>query len=491
MTASGDDERSAALLAECLREPARGLKQLPAVVGLVEAEDTRTRLAAAWACCLICTEYPDSAPYVVRRLADRLDGEVSLELTHALDYLADRYPETVSDVMREVAEVESGGGRRDSWPRPETGNFTRNYIYETEPTRSGIGRIRRPGSADVDDPRRVYTASEPADSPQFEDEPESTDAETSGDGEASDTGTGNDASQSDTESGELVRRTSAVSAIAARSRFDRLHVLASQYRGRYSEDYDALVGRGADEAAIALRLLHLPEDTGARPDFEAAADERLAAWAAVDDHPHVVSLLDWGGAPRPWLATSFAGESLVELGERSPPQALHDAITLADAVAHCHNGDVVHGGLDPRNVAYPGDVLEENDQEPPLLNNVGFVGLYRRYTNPVQLLDPRYAAPEYFDRRFGAVDAATDVYGLGALVYRLYTGEPPVTGTFESVKSAITGPETPVPGEVDSSVPGAVDDIVAKAMATAKLRRYDTVEHLHQELVGLQEDGLA
>ena len=240
-----------------------------------------------------------------------------------------------------------------------------------------------------------------------------------------------------------------------------------------------------------LRLLKRPDRQSDRAPFEAEIGAALARWAEVDDHPHVVSLLDWGREPRPWAATSFAGESLAAIEDRSVTEALDNAIALADAVAHCHRTDVVHAGLDPESVAYPGDVLDSNDQEPPLLNNVSLLPAFRYYRNPAELLDPRFAAPEYYERRFGRVDASTDVYGLGALVYYLFTGEPPVRGTFESVKAAVTGEETPRPSDVEPTVPAAVDDVVRKAMATAKLRRYDTVDHLHQDLVSLREDGLA
>lgn len=468
MTAPSDDESPLSLLVACLREPARGRRRLPALVGLLEADDASTRLAAAWSCCLVAAEYSETVPYLVDRLAARLDDEASLELTHALDYLADRHPEAVEAAIDDRAED-------GAVSLPETGDFTRNYYYDTEPERSGIGRIRLPGS---DDPRVARTADErerPADS---DDAAEGADDDESG---ASD--------DEEANPGTFVRRTADVSSIAVRSRFDKLHVLASRRQSRYSEDYDALVGRGAEEAATVLRVLNLPEEMAARPAFEAAAGDQLERWAAVDDHPHVVSLLDWGREPRPWLVTSFAGESLAEMDRRAPALALEDAIALAAAVARCHRSDVVHGAIDPENVAYPGDVLDANDQEPPLLNNLGFVHVYRPHTNPARLLDPRYAAPEYYDRRFGTVDAATDVYGLGAVVYRLYTGEPPATGTFESVKAAVTDGNIPVPSDAVADVPPAIDDVVAKAMAARKLRRYDTVEHVRQDLAAIREDG--
>lgn len=474
MTAAGDtDERSERLLRACLRDPAQGRRQLPAIVGILDDGDRRRRLGAAWACCLVASAHPDTVPYLVRRLGDRLDDDPPLELTHTLDYLADRYPDTVQEVLEEL-ETETARSRRSRLPA-DTGSFTRNYYDDTDRSRDGVGRIRVPGGPG-EDPRRAYRADEPAESRAEPDQPDADDA-------------GRD--DTDDEAGSMVRRTPDVSSIAFRSRFDQLHVLASRRQSRYSEDFDALVGRGAKEEAIALRLLDPPGEGDDRPAFETAAGDQLRRWATVDDHEHVVSVLDWGNEPRPWLATSFAGESLAHMGERTPEQALQDAIALADAVAYCHRSDVVHAGIDPGNVAYPGDVLDANDQQPPLLNNVGLLELYRLSRNPVELLDPRYAAPEYYDRRFGRIDAATDVYGLGAVVYRLFTGDPPVTGTFDAVKAAVTGPDAPLPSERVASLPSEIDDVVGKAMATQKLQRYDSVEHLRQDLRSLQEDGIA
>jgi hypothetical protein len=497
--ADDEDEQSARFLQACLRDPDLGRRRLPAVVGMLEHDDRRTRLAAAWTCCLVAASHPDTVPYIVRRLVDRLDDEATLELTHALDYLADSYPDVVHDVLDEIDEA-AAGLDRGSHPLPEAGPFTRNYYYDSTPSRGGSGRVRLPGEGGEGDPRRAYTddATAHEDPAARNDAPPRAEADRPSSGEDTAGEDSNGASTGDDSSPEsngtpppMVERTTDVTAIAVRSRFDKLHVLASQRQSRYSTDYDALVGSGAQEEAIALRVLELPSEAGNRPDFEAAAGEHLERWAGVDDHEHVVSLLDWGKAPRPWLATSFAGESLADMPARTPDQALADAISLADAVSYCHRRDVVHAGIDPQNVAYPGDVLDANDQQPPLLNNVGLVALFHTEQNPAELLDPRYAAPEYFERRFGRVDAASDVYGLGAIIYRLYTGEPPARGTFEEVKATVTGPETPVPSDVDGTLPDRIDDVVSKAMATKKLQRYDTVEHLRQDLVGMQEDGTA
>lgn len=501
MTEAGDgDETAPSLLIECIRAPDRGKRRLPALVGLLEADDERTRLAAAWACCLVAAAHPDTVEYLVRRLYDRLDGErVSLELTHALDYLADRYPEAVGAALSDLAAEDAETKRTGRRLLPETGGFTRAHYYETEPDRRGVGRVRQPDARSAGDPRRTYVAGEP-DEREIAQRRRESGAET---GDAGDTATdtsvtdgtvseidedaeaGDAGSNAPTED-ELVGRPASVSSIAERSQFDPLHVLAAHDRDRYSIDYRALVGRGSDEQAVALRILNLPPEDAARPAFEAGVREAMDRWTAVHDHDRVVSLLDWSLEPRPWLATAFPGETLDarDVTDRRP---LADAIALADAVAHTHRSDTVHGGIDSRNVVYPDTVLGETSPSPPMLTNVGLLSVYRYHVDPATVLDPRSAAPEYFDRAYGRIDARTDIYQLGAVVFALFADRPPYDGSFESVRAAVTDESVPVPGDVATGVPPGVDEAVAKAMATRKLHRYETVEHLQQDLLAVRE----
>ena len=480
MTESGEgDERPRSLLADCIEEPAAARRRLPAVLGRLEADDELTRLAAAWTCCLAVVADPDLAEYVVDRLADRFDSEDrSRELSHALAFLADRHPAVVESVLEEHEEEAPVGS--PPWGAPRTPG-PNGPVHDIDgPSRSGVGRVRYPDPGEGDDPRRTY----PRGRPDERELAENRDGDP-GEGRTSESDDPGEPGSPDADT--LARPTSDISGIAARSRFDQLHVLAAQDRSRFGEDYRALVGTEGEERAVTLRLLSVPEGIDDRSQFEAALEACLGRWADVPAHPHVVSLLDWDTDPRPWLATTYAGQSLAARGRLDVADALADAIALADALAHVHRTDVVHAGIDPGTVVYPGDVLDGNDQEPPLLDGVGLVGLLRHYENPARLLDPRYAAPEYFDRRFGAVDAATDVYGLGAITFHLFAGRPPVDGSFGEVRDAVTSPATPVPGDVAADVPGAVDDVVEKALATQKLTRYESVDHLQQDLHAIRE----
>jgi hypothetical protein len=332
MTESGDDEQARALLADCIEEPARAKRRLPAVVRLLEADDPVARLGAAWACCLVTETHPETVEYVLDRLGDRLaEEEGSPELTHALQYLADRHPAAVESALATEA-TGTGDASPSGRSLPEPGPITRDHSDGTGPDRPGVGRVRYPDASGADDPRQTYTVGGPDERERAATRAElaAADDDAPGDStgdpasstaaDATETGIDSPADGAeegadradgtrdgdDRADGALVEPTADVSTIAAASRFDQLHVLAAQARSRFSEDYRALVGSDGEDQAIVLRLLDRPAD--APPDaFDADAREVLDRWAAVDDHPNLVGVLDWGIEPRPWLATTFAG----------------------------------------------------------------------------------------------------------------------------------------------------------------------------------------
>ena len=156
------------------------------------------------------------------------------------------------------------------------------------------------------------------------------------------------------------------------------------------------------------------------------------------------------------------------------------AVALADALGHCHRHGAVHGGLDPKSVVYPGDGLTGLDE--PILDNPGLMGVFRRYFEPADYLDPRFAAPEYFDDDFGAVDTATDVYGLGAVCYFLLTGRPPFDGSYGAVRRGVLSESPDAPSSVVDAAPADADSVLAKALAKRKLKRYDSVEAFAADL---------
>jgi serine/threonine protein kinase len=464
------------LVLEALTDPVRIKERLPYVIGLLESDERFPRLCAAWICCLIVNELDDeeTVEYLVRRLSDRLDAEfASLELTTALDYISTRHPEKVERVLQEIAEDTDDR----EVPLPDIGNFTRNHYYSTDPERKEVGRATLAGEGTTDDPRRTYTDSERED-----DEGPETDT---GDDEES-PGTDDESDEVGELEGQMAEQRTEVSSIASRSKFNTLHILASRHRDRYADIYEALVGQGGEKLAVALRLLRRPDSN--RLAFEKRVKSELRRWEAADSHPNLVSVFDWGGEPRPWLVTMFTGETLLEADRSSPQRALAEAADLASAVARLHQNGVIHGGIDPGNVSYSGDVME-GDKPIPVLDNVGLLNAFRFHFDPAMCLDPRYAAPEYFDDSYGRIDHATDIYQLGAVLYYRLTGRPPFSGEFDDVREAVLSREPAPPSQVAGNVPPEVDDVVTKAISKGKLRRYETVEHLERELVSVRVEN--
>lgn len=231
-------------------------------------------------------------------------------------------------------------------------------------------------------------------------------------------------------------------------------------------------------ARIDVRSFRPPE--GHLDGFVEALRGQLHRWATVSDVDGVVPVIDRGLAERPWVATASVGPSLDGRETPSLDTALRATIHLADALAACHERGIVHAGVEPGNVVF---TLGAEGPARPALHNLGLVDVYRRYEDPARILDPRYAAPELFGTEEGIVDRATDVYGLGAVCYRLVTGTPPVSGTASAIAERVTSDEPFArPSRLAPDRPAALDDVLLRATATDKFDRYDTVRDFRQAL---------
>ena len=445
------------LIAAVITGEASDRERIPTLLGLLDVGDRQVRLGAATALCLVADEHPDSVSVVVRRLVDRVDTD-SPAAELALSYLAVVYPEAVSSVVGAL----DGDDRARLQQRVARGRG--NVLFDRSPLSDrDIGRTTPPDQGAGHGPQQVYT----------DDDHE----EESG-------GTGATDRDGDDRMGTagLVADVDWLPIVEYESPFDGLSVLAPRDSRRYGDSYRTLGRRDDEEYALAVRLLHRPDADGG---FLADLGDRLDDWASASDIDHVLTLYAWHTEPGLWIATEYAAETLADRDAFAPADAVWHATRLARTVTALHERGIVHGGIDPANVAYYGNVLTEDERQPPLLDNVGLLHVYRYYTDPATYLDPRYAAPEYYDRRFGRIDHATDVYQLGAVCFRLFTGRAPFTGSFSTVQDRVVDGEVPAPSDV-ATVPDGVDDVVGKAMAREKLARYETVSQLTQELRALR-----
>jgi len=478
-----DGQTVPSVLLDVLEDPGQGESRLPYLLSLVDEDHVGTRLAASSALCAVVQANTELLEYVVRRLVDRLDESAPTEVVHTLDYLAAEFPREVDEVLADIEE-EAQETARTRMYRTGGGYARNDYMNPTDPE-GHSARARLPESAvsGADDPRLAYTGDDE------DDRRPHADAEPDGDGE-------DDGDDEDISDGTLTRSRATVlserlSRIVENSQFESLDILAARHARRYAEVYRALGTVNGDARALGLHVCHVPD--GGSESFVDAFRETMTRWADADDHDGIHTVYDWGWHPRPWVAVEYTGLRLDDRDDISVREGLWNGLKLATTLSYLHQRGFIHGAIDPQNVAYVGDVLGGTDRQAPLLTNVGLLDIYRPYDDPVDYLDPRYAAPEYFDDRHGRIDHLTDVYQFGTVLYRLLTGNPPYEGELSAIREAVLH-ETPTPpSTVNPEIPPVLDEPVLKATATEKIARYESIEHLQQELYSVvdspQSDG--
>jgi len=227
------------------------------------------------------------------------------------------------------------------------------------------------------------------------------------------------------------------------------------------------------------QVTHLP--TGSRralkcilpfSDVEAYARfEREAQALGRLSHPHVVRVHEAGRSRgRAYLVMDLAQRDLLarlESGLLPPTEARWIALALAEGLAEVHAQGLLHRDLKPQNVLFA-------DDGRPLLADFGLakVSGLERLTRTGELLGtPAYMAPEQV---VGApVDERTDVYGLGAVLYHLLTGQAPVEGTSPMVvmQQVVEGAPTP-PSKLRADVPRDLERICLCALAKDPQQRF-------------------
>jgi serine/threonine-protein kinase len=109
-------------------------------------------------------------------------------------------------------------------------------------------------------------------------------------------------------------------------------------------------------------------------------------------------------------------------------------------------------------------------------------------SHSVDGLTPQYAAPEQFDDEYGSVDDLTDIYQLGAVLYELFTGQPPFEGDQTAVMHSVLT-EKPTPPSRIAAVPTQLDRIILTCLAKQKEDRVDSVVTVRNRFEKFLVDG--
>ncbi|MBI5368045.1 MAG: protein kinase [Planctomycetes bacterium] len=212
---------------------------------------------------------------------------------------------------------------------------------------------------------------------------------------------------------------------------------------------------------------------------------REAQAAARLHHPGILPIFDVGraGALHYYSMELVDGETLEDLAARerpTPRRALEIVGQVARALAHAHAQGVIHRDVKPQNILMARDGRA-------LVADFGLAKDLSRESVLTQegttLGTPAYMAPEQALGKLGQIDGKSDVYSLGAVLYRLLTGAPPFTGKtpFEVVNAVLTATARPV-RQVAPGVSGDIETVCMKCLEKEPARRYATAEALADDI---------
>jgi serine/threonine protein kinase/formylglycine-generating enzyme required for sulfatase activity len=214
---------------------------------------------------------------------------------------------------------------------------------------------------------------------------------------------------------------------------------------------------------------------------------REAESAAKLQHSNIVPIHSVGVCDGlPYFVMDFIeGEQLdvlVDRGSVSPRQALDYTEQLADALAYAHAAGVIHRDIKPANV-----IVDRYGR--PQLMDFGLAkdveaGNRTRLTQVGTTMGtPTYMPPEQAEGDLEGIDAQSDVYSLGAVLYEMLTGTPPFEGaTTMAILMKVLEEDPPRPRRINPRIHRDIEIICLKAMAKDKRERYRSAEQLREDI---------
>jgi serine/threonine-protein kinase len=228
---------------------------------------------------------------------------------------------------------------------------------------------------------------------------------------------------------------------------------------------------------VAIKVLH----AGSANDPEAAArfiSEARAACRA--HHPGIVDVYDFGRLPdrRAYLVMELVDgdslEVLLQKGALAPERALDIALQMADALEAAAKSNVVHRDLKPANIFLNKDGRVK----------IGDFGVAKvidsqsRGEGHTIVGTVYYMAPE--QARGVPVDARSDLYSLGCMLYEMLTGKVPFDG--ETPAEVLQRQLSESPPPLSSELPESAERVVRRAMAKRPEERYQSATEMKAEL---------
>ena len=238
---------------------------------------------------------------------------------------------------------------------------------------------------------------------------------------------------------------------------------------------------------VALKMILAGEHAGPRERTRLRNEAEAAAQIA---HPNIVQIIESGEHEGlPFLAMEYVDGGNLTRMLRSTPQPIRWASrlteTLARAIHVAHQAGIVHRDLNPTNVLM-------TQKGAPKIGDFGLAKFLLApegvSQNGVMLGTPSYMAPEQITNGGRNVDARTDVYALGAVLYELLTGSPPFRGLtpMETLCQVAEGEVVP-PSKIRRGLPPDLETICLKCLERNPAQRYSSARALADDLRRFQD----
>ena len=278
--------------------------------------------------------------------------------------------------------------------------------------------------------------------------------------------------------------------LAAGTRLGPYEVLAPLGAGGMGEVYRARDTRLDRDVAIKV----LPQSVASREDVRARFEREARAISALN-HPNICTLYDVGrdGDVEYLVMELLEGETLASLlarGRIAPERALKIAIEIAGALDRAHKAGIVHRDLKPGNVMITRGGVKLLDF------GLARATIQRRH-DATTMINPiteegkivgtlEYMSPEQLEGK--SLDARTDVFSFGCIVYEMFTGQRAFSGgSAASLITAIMSTEPPAMASLAPVTPPALERLVRKCLEKNPDDRWQSAGDLATELRWISE----
>jgi Tol biopolymer transport system component/tRNA A-37 threonylcarbamoyl transferase component Bud32 len=286
--------------------------------------------------------------------------------------------------------------------------------------------------------------------------------------------------------------------LAVGDRLGSYEIVGTLGAGGMGEVYRARDSRLGREVAIKV----LPAEKLSDPARRARFEQEARAVAALN-HPHIVTIHEIESAEGVDFIVMelVAGKTLDALIPRHGMrfgEVLRIAIPLADALAAAHGAGIVHRDLKPANVMVtPDGVVKVLDfglakltqAETASGEDDTTLDAQAKLSRPGTVAGtPAYMSPEQASGR--PVDARSDIFSFGALLYEMVTGRRPFGGgsTAEMLAALLKEKPRP-PGDIATDVPKELERIILRCLRKEPERRFQNVLDVKVELQEVREES--